>query len=137
MGGQCGQLPSQLMADTHQLTLSHIVPKAFQIVSRQALMKCRLWKHTESNRQRDRKKYVMISGGFVIPALQNNSLNDSTQHSLEPTQYFKGLNSRQEEFKFNLIKEMHLHVLGQKNNVGSQHDPTSQNLFYKSGNQYF
>ena len=24
------------------------------------------------------KKYVMISGGFVIPALQNNSLNDST-----------------------------------------------------------
>ena len=24
------------------------------------------------------KKYVMISGGFVIPAVQNNSLNDST-----------------------------------------------------------
>ena len=27
---------------------------------------------------RDRKKYVIISGGFVIPAVQNNSLNDST-----------------------------------------------------------
>merc|ERR1719203_2416105 len=25
------------------------------------------WKHIERNRQRDRKKYVMISGGFVIP----------------------------------------------------------------------
>ena len=44
-----------------------------------------VWKHTERNternkernRQRDRK-YVMISGGFVIPAVQNNSLNDST-----------------------------------------------------------
>ena len=36
------------------------------------------WKHTERNRQRDRKKYFMISGGFVIPAVQNNSLNDST-----------------------------------------------------------
>jgi hypothetical protein len=35
------------------------------------------WKHTERNRQRDTKKYVMISGGFVIPAVQNNSLNDS------------------------------------------------------------
>ena len=43
------------------------------------------WKHTERNRQKDRKKYVMISGGFVIPAVQNNSLNDSTQQSLEPT----------------------------------------------------
>ena len=43
------------------------------------------WKHIERNRQRDRKKYVMISGGFVIPAVQNNSLNDSTYHSLEPT----------------------------------------------------
>ena len=43
------------------------------------------WKHTERNRQRDRKKYVMISWGFVIPAVQNNSLNDSTKHSLEPT----------------------------------------------------
>ena len=30
------------------------------------------------NRQRDRKKYVMILGGFVILAVQNNSLNDST-----------------------------------------------------------
>ena len=29
------------------------------------------------NRKRDRKKYVMISGGFVIPAVQNKSLNDS------------------------------------------------------------
>ena len=35
------------------------------------------WKHTERNRQRDRKKYVMISRGFMIPAVQNNSLNDS------------------------------------------------------------
>ena len=43
------------------------------------------WKHIEGNRQRDRKKYVMISGGFVIPTVQNNSLNDSTQPSLEPT----------------------------------------------------
>ena len=43
------------------------------------------WKHTERNRQRDRKKYAMISWGFVIPAVQNNSLNDSTYHSLEPT----------------------------------------------------
>ena len=33
------------------------------------------WKHTERNRQRDRKTYVMISGGFMIPAVQNNSLN--------------------------------------------------------------
>ena len=51
------------------------------------------WKHTERNRQR-KKKYVLISGGFVIPAVQNKS--DSTQHSLEPTQilfkrpYFRG-----------------------------------------------
>ena len=36
------------------------------------------WKRTERNRQRDRKKDVMISRGFVIPAVQNNSLNDST-----------------------------------------------------------
>ena len=36
------------------------------------------WKQRERNRQRDRKKYVMISGGFVIPAVQNNSLNNST-----------------------------------------------------------
>ena len=43
------------------------------------------WKHTESNRQRDRKKFVMISWGLGIPAVQNNSLNDSTKHSLEPT----------------------------------------------------
>ena len=34
------------------------------------------WKDTERNRQRDRKKYVMISWGFVIPAVQNDSLND-------------------------------------------------------------
>ena len=34
------------------------------------------WKHTERNRQRERKKYGMISQGFVIPAVQNNSLND-------------------------------------------------------------
>ena len=36
------------------------------------------WKHTERNRQRDRKKCVMISGGFMIPAVQYKSLNDST-----------------------------------------------------------
>ena len=36
------------------------------------------WKRTVRNRQRDRKKYVMISGGFMIPALENNSLNNST-----------------------------------------------------------
>ena len=36
------------------------------------------WKHTERNGQRDRKKYVMISLGFVIPAGQNNSLNGTT-----------------------------------------------------------
>ena len=36
------------------------------------------WNQTQRNRQRDRKKYVMILGGFVIPAVQNNSLNDST-----------------------------------------------------------
>ena len=35
------------------------------------------WKHTERNRQRERKKDVMISGGFMTPAVQNNSLNDS------------------------------------------------------------
>ena len=35
-------------------------------------------KQTERNRQRDRKKCVMISGGFEIPTLQNESLNDST-----------------------------------------------------------
>ena len=33
------------------------------------------WKHAERNRHRDRKKYVMISWDFVIPAVQNNSLN--------------------------------------------------------------
>ena len=36
------------------------------------------WKNKERNKQRERKKYVTISGGFVIPAVQNNSLNDST-----------------------------------------------------------
>ena len=36
------------------------------------------WKHTERNMQRDRKKYVMITLGFVIPVVQNNSFNDST-----------------------------------------------------------
>ena len=29
---------------------------------------------------RDRKKFVMISWGFVIPAEKNNSLNDSTYY---------------------------------------------------------
>ena len=43
------------------------------------------WKHTERNRQSDRKKYVMISGGLLIPTVKNNSLNDSTYNSLEPT----------------------------------------------------
>ena len=37
-----------------------------------------VWKHAERIRQRDRKKYVMISWGFMIPAVQNNSLIDST-----------------------------------------------------------
>ena len=40
------------------------------------------WKHTERNRQRERKKYVMISRGLVIPAVQNNTLNDSTEPKL-------------------------------------------------------
>ena len=44
-----------------------------------------VWKHTERNRQTDREKYAMISGGFVTPAVQNNSLNDGKWHSLEPT----------------------------------------------------
>ena len=34
------------------------------------------WKHTERNRQTNRKKYVMIAWDFVIPAVQNNSLKD-------------------------------------------------------------
>ena len=33
-------------------------------------------KHTERNRQRDRKKDVMISWSFVIPAVKSNSLNE-------------------------------------------------------------
>ena len=36
------------------------------------------YEHTERNKKRDRKKYVMIAWGFVIPAVQNNSFNDST-----------------------------------------------------------
>ena len=36
------------------------------------------WKYKVRKRHKDRKKYVMISGGFVIPAVQNNSLKDST-----------------------------------------------------------
>ena len=53
-------------------------------------MKCPLLHRNiqnETDRERDRKKYVMISGGFVIPAVQNNSLDDSTStyHSFEPT----------------------------------------------------
>ena len=32
----------------------------------------------ETDREKERKKYVTISWGFVIPAVQNNSLNDST-----------------------------------------------------------
>ena len=39
------------------------------------------WKHTERNRQRDRKKYVMIAGGFVI-VIRNNSFIDSIIQSL-------------------------------------------------------
>ena len=42
------------------------------------------FKHTERNRQRDRKKYVMISWGFMIPEVQND-LNEGTYYSLEPT----------------------------------------------------
>ena len=41
------------------------------------------YRKKETDRQTDRKKYIMISGGFVIPEVQK--LNDSTQHSLEPT----------------------------------------------------
>ena len=33
--------------------------------------------YKETDRETE-KKYVMISGSFVIPAVQNNSLNDST-----------------------------------------------------------
>ena len=43
-------------------------------------MKCPLL-HGNTQEETDReteKKYVMISGGFVIPAVQNNSLDDST-----------------------------------------------------------
>ena len=43
-------------------------------------MKCPLL-HGNILKETDReieKKYVMISGGFVIPVVQNNSLNDST-----------------------------------------------------------
>ena len=43
-------------------------------------MKCPLL-HGNIQKETDReteKKYVMISGGFVIPAVQNNSVNDST-----------------------------------------------------------
>ena len=36
------------------------------------------WKHTEETDRETEKKCVMISWGFVIPAVQNNSLNDST-----------------------------------------------------------
>ena len=36
------------------------------------------WKQTERNRQKKNNKYFMILGGFVIPPVQNNSLNDST-----------------------------------------------------------
>ena len=47
------------------------------------------WKHTERNRHRDRKFFLLklqgvASGGCVIP-VSNNSLNDSKQHSLEPS----------------------------------------------------
>ena len=42
-------------------------------------MKCPLLHgNIQKETVRDRKKYVMVSGGFVIPAVQNNSLNDST-----------------------------------------------------------
>ena len=59
--------------------------KVIQIVSKWNEMPFTAWKHTERNRQRDRKRYVMISWGFLISAVQNNSLNDSTYHFLEPT----------------------------------------------------
>ena len=39
------------------------------------------WKLTERSRQGDRKKYVMISWGFVIPAVKNISLIDNSSRS--------------------------------------------------------
>ena len=42
------------------------------------------WKHTERNRKRDRKVcYVFIRSRDSCST--DNSLNDSTKHSLEPT----------------------------------------------------
>ena len=41
---------------------------------------------TYRKKQTERQKEVFyVSGGFVIPAAQNNSLKNSTLHSLEPT----------------------------------------------------
>ena len=47
-------------------------------------MKCHINIQKETDREAE-KKYVMISWGFVIPAVQNNSLSDSSYHTLEPT----------------------------------------------------
>ena len=42
-------------------------------------MKCPLLhENIQKETDRETEKYVMISGGFVIPAVQNNSLIDST-----------------------------------------------------------
>ena len=41
-------------------------------------MKCPLLqRNIQKGTDRDRKKYDKIAWGFVIPAVQNNSLNDS------------------------------------------------------------
>ena len=42
-------------------------------------MKCPLLPgNIQKETDRETENYVMISQGFVIPAVQNNSLNDST-----------------------------------------------------------
>ena len=66
-----------------------IILKVIQIVSRQALMKCPLL-HGNIQKETDRldrqKKVCYDFRRFRDSAVQNNSLNDGTQHSLEPTQ---------------------------------------------------
>ena len=37
------------------------------------------------------KKYVMISGGFMIPAVQNNSLNDSKDWAAKKVTIFNSI----------------------------------------------
>ena len=43
------------------------------------------WKQTEKKQTERQKKVSYDFMRFLIPALQNNSLNDSIYHSLEPT----------------------------------------------------